>query len=214
MPNIEFNKFIEIPVNMEADDAKKHMIDIKTHLEKPFSKTVVFATANWCGHCKSLKPDLENLKKKTTKKRDGGLIVHIDNVHHDKLKNITKGLEINGFPSIIKLNGDTQFEKYSGGRDIDSLTKLTDNYFSSNISSNVSSNVSTNASGGNQKKYHKSKKNKKRKSHKSKKMRKKRRKTRKKKVISNFLTMFRRFKCSESKIKKYYKTKKKSHNYY
>lgn len=197
MRDIESNKFIEMPVNMEEEDAKKHIIDIKTHLEKPSSKTVVFATANWCGHCQTLKPDLKNLEKKTTKKRDGGLIIHIDKVHHDKLKNITEGLEINGFPSIIKLNGDVQFEKYSGGRDIDSLTKLTDTHFSSN------------ASGGNNKKYNKSKKNKKRKSHKSKKMRKKRRKTRKKKIISNFLTIFRRFKGSESKIKKYYKTKRK-----
>jgi len=183
--------YTAIPSDMPDHEADKKLDDIKKHMENPSSKTILLATAPWCGHCKALKPVLKELQIKIKDMKGNGLIAHIDDTHHDKLKDFTK-VEINGFPSIIKIKGNKQTGSHREGRDIDSLVKLTKEHIS--------------ATGGS-----KSRKHKKRKSNKSmKKKKKKKRRTHKKSSIRGFLHMFRKYNGNVSKLKKHYNKTKKS----
>ena len=196
MPNdIKTIKYTAIPSDMPEDEADKKLDDIKKHMENPSSKTILIATAPWCGHCKALKPVLGILQTKIKAMKGNGLITHIDDTHHDKLKDFAK-VEINGFPSIIKMKGNKQTGTHREGRDIDSLVKMTKEHLS----------VPTGGS--------KSRKHKKRKSNKSMKKKKrknrKKRKTHKKSSIRGFLDMFRKYNGNVSKLKKHYNKTKKS----
>ena len=91
--------YTAIPSDMPEHEADQKLDDIKKHMENPSSKTILLATAPWCGHCKALKPVLKELQTKIKDMKGNGLITHIDDTHHDKLKDFTK-VEINGFPSI------------------------------------------------------------------------------------------------------------------
>lgn len=78
--------------------------------------------ANWCGHCKSLKPEWLKMKKelKNKMKNLGYYIkfIEIEESQQNKLakfKNKFPDLNINGFPTIFKHSGGA-LEYYQGSR--------------------------------------------------------------------------------------------------
>jgi thiol-disulfide isomerase/thioredoxin len=83
--------------------------------------------ANWCGHCQSLKPQWDEMKKSLTKNpefnKKGGIVIEIedsDPQKDSKIENINKTvkgnkLQANGYPTIFKKRGGT-IEYYQGGR--------------------------------------------------------------------------------------------------
>lgn len=77
--------------------------------------------APWCGHCKNLAPIYEELATsfKDNKK------VNIAKVDADREKDLGKKFGIKGFPTLKWFDGKSETpEDYSGGRDLDSLTKF------------------------------------------------------------------------------------------
>lgn len=74
--------------------------------------------ANWCGHCKTLKPEWKKMKKALKKINSNVEIVEIEEAEKDKLENYKKrinGLNVNGYPTIFKYSGGA-VEYYNGER--------------------------------------------------------------------------------------------------
>ncbi|KAL0228780.1 hypothetical protein GEMRC1_013400 [Eukaryota sp. GEM-RC1] len=75
--------------------------------------------AQWCGHCKSLAPIYEQLAE--TMASPDLVIAEIDEAGS---KNIMKKEQIKGYPTIKLFRDGKEVKKYSGPRDLDSLTKF------------------------------------------------------------------------------------------
>ena len=79
--------------------------------------------APWCGHCKNLAPVYEEL---ATAFSPFSSKVSIANVDADEHKSLGKKFGVQGFPTLKWFSGEKGAEPvdYSGGRDIESLTKF------------------------------------------------------------------------------------------
>lgn len=87
-------------------------------------KTIVMAYADWCGFCKSMMPDYEQLLEKAPKD------VTVARINADKMKNAEvcngkKGMIdlINGYPTTL-YNGGKLISKMVGRQSLDSLLKV------------------------------------------------------------------------------------------
>tara|TARA_Y100000389_G_scaffold120347_1_gene117667 strand:+ start:2440 stop:2841 length:402 start_codon:yes stop_codon:yes gene_type:complete len=77
---------------------------------------VVFALASWCGHCKSLKSsgEIDKLKE------DPEVPVEIN--EDDEEANKKYG--VNGFPTILKVNGDGEQVPFKGPRTAEAIKEF------------------------------------------------------------------------------------------
>ena len=92
------------------------------------NKTIVCKIyANWCGHCQSLKPVWSELKNIMSANKNVSMIEIEESEMKDKmgkLRNICKkDIDVNGFPTIVKICGKANPEYYQGERSIDALRK-------------------------------------------------------------------------------------------
>lgn len=72
------------------------------------SKLVLFH-ADWCGHCKKMKPDWDKVKSEFPNRCQDIESEQITQEHRDKY-------DIKGFPSIFTVNKDNQIKEWDGGR--------------------------------------------------------------------------------------------------
>jgi len=82
--------------------------------------------ANWCGHCQSLKPEWNSMKKILQYKNKHIQFVEIEESQQKKLnkfKNKFPKLEINGYPTIFKINANKSIEYYTGNRITNDMKK-------------------------------------------------------------------------------------------
>ena len=81
--------------------------------------------ANWCGHCQSLKPVWAELKNIMSANKNVSMIEIEESEMKDKigkLRNICKkDIDVNGFPTIVKICGKANPEYYQGERSVDAL---------------------------------------------------------------------------------------------
>jgi protein disulfide-isomerase A6 len=79
--------------------------------------------APWCGHCKNLAPVYEELASTFAHAGDK---VSIGKVDADEHKSLGKRFGVQGFPTLKWFDGKdgSTPEDYSGGRDLESLTKF------------------------------------------------------------------------------------------
>ena len=81
--------------------------------------------ANWCGHCQSLKPVWAELKNIMSTNKNVSMIEIEESEMKDKmvkLRNICKkDIDVNGFPTIVKICGKANPEYYQGERSVDAL---------------------------------------------------------------------------------------------
>ncbi|KAI0544390.1 thioredoxin-like protein [Xylaria curta] len=96
----------------------KNFDDVVLKSGKP---TLVEFFAPWCGHCKNLAPVYEELGQAFASSKD----VQIAKVDADAEKALGKRFGIQGFPTLKWFDGKSDKpEDYSGGRDLESLTKF------------------------------------------------------------------------------------------
>lgn len=94
--------------------------EVETHIHQD-DKTMVLFYADWCGHCKTLKPVWNEAAKKAN--TDGKRMVMIDvGGKSAEQQALIDKYEIDGFPTILVFqNGNPQ--PYSGKRDVDAFLK-------------------------------------------------------------------------------------------
>lgn len=74
--------------------------------------------ANWCGHCQSLNPEWDKMKL-LLRKNPNIQFVEIEEMQKQKFNNFKKKfpqLEVNGYPTIFKINNKKNIEYYTGNR--------------------------------------------------------------------------------------------------
>jgi thiol-disulfide isomerase/thioredoxin len=79
--------------------------------------------ANWCGHCKDLKPEWKKLKKMVPK--DSVQFIEIEETESAKRANFEKkikaALNVSGFPTIFKVQFGKPVEYYTGERNAQAM---------------------------------------------------------------------------------------------
>ena len=115
----------------KAKKAKKTK-KAKTRNMKPKDITVVFAYANWCPHCTSMKPEWQHVKDELSKRVN---MIEIEDSDFDKdakIMNIENNkmngtpIEIMGYPTLLKIeNGSPDY--YTGDRVASSMSNWINN---------------------------------------------------------------------------------------
>jgi thiol-disulfide isomerase/thioredoxin len=98
----------------------------KTQKVKPESTLVCKIYANWCVHCKDLKPVWKELETIMDAHKNIKMI-EVEESEMEKLKDIyKKDVVVKGFPTIVKIcknKGEETIEYYGGPRTVDALRK-------------------------------------------------------------------------------------------
>lgn len=106
-----FEDKVKKDIEEKKETADKEVSEIKDAMDKP---ALVAFTAEWCGHCKKLKPEWKKLVEDNDKKC---LLVNADN---EKEKELHKKHKIEGFPTIRfypkGLNDTSNYIEHSGER--------------------------------------------------------------------------------------------------
>jgi thioredoxin-like negative regulator of GroEL len=95
----------QAPIQIESEDELKALCD--TH-----EVVVVMFYADWCGHCKAMKPKFVEAAQ-TSK----GAFALVD----DKQRSLMSTYKIRGFPTIKKLHRNGQVTEFTGPRTVDAL---------------------------------------------------------------------------------------------
>lgn len=81
--------------------------------------------ADWCGHCKNLKPAYSKIA--STEQNKNSLICAVMGDSDDGKEVVQKlNLKVKGFPSMFKIKGK-DIQEYNGGRDENSLRNAVKN---------------------------------------------------------------------------------------
>lgn len=110
---------------------KNHYMPKQQHNNEVPAAPVVLGLiyANWCHHCKALKPAWEQMKKNIMNNYNGQFsIVEIEADQPDKLEKLTKleqmiggqQIDASGYPTIIKLAGGN-VDYYGGNREVQDM---------------------------------------------------------------------------------------------
>tara|TARA_B100001059_G_scaffold55010_3_gene49636 strand:+ start:18071 stop:18739 length:669 start_codon:yes stop_codon:yes gene_type:complete len=114
-------------INLNKDTAN----DV-TSVLKGDSPCMLKITADWCGHCKTLKPEWDDMKKQLEQSQ--GTIIDIeDKLGEQKLdlldKALTKKVGFEGYPHIIAMQGGSIKDEFKEERNSENLK----NFFTRNV---------------------------------------------------------------------------------
>jgi len=91
---------------------------------------VVFFTAPWCGHCRTLEPILNKIMGRFSTSRREGVIA---NVSEGDIKNLDCDNDVGGFPTIRVLKKGKKVKDYEGVRDEKSINTFLAGVFNENM---------------------------------------------------------------------------------
>ena len=106
----------------------------QTQRPNPNENTFTMYYAEWCGHCKKVKPEFENFIK-SGPINVNGTTCHIRMVSPEKEPEKAQGLTIKGFPTFMLETTDGKTVEYKGERN----TKGFLEFINSNLSGGMSS---------------------------------------------------------------------------
>lgn len=73
--------------------------------------------ANWCGHCKNMKPQWEAAAKKVNTDQDKKMVmVNVGDKDDVSQEQLRKDYNIRGYPTIVDVDGGKPVGEYSGER--------------------------------------------------------------------------------------------------
>ena len=79
-----------------------------------------FFFAEWCGYCKKFKPEWEKLKSESNL---GVQLEEVDCSDNNNVPSLAKEYNVNGFPTLILVNGDNKIT-YQGARTANDLVNF------------------------------------------------------------------------------------------
>ena len=80
--------------------------------------------AEWCGHCKTMKPEYEKATSALNgSKNPKGKTLRFEKVDCDENKELAKKYDVSGYPTIKILNDDGTQDDYDGARSFEGLKK-------------------------------------------------------------------------------------------
>jgi len=79
--------------------------------------------ADWCGHCKTAKPEFESLVAKSPMDING-VKCNVRMVSPEKQPELAKGKSIKGFPTFLMETPDGKSVEYKGPRSTDGYLKF------------------------------------------------------------------------------------------
>tara|TARA_B100000795_G_scaffold150866_1_gene113021 strand:- start:2504 stop:3070 length:567 start_codon:yes stop_codon:yes gene_type:complete len=80
--------------------------------------------ADWCHHCKAVKPAWEKAKEKLSKIKGEGHVVTVSEKHMGSLP----CKQPSGFPSFMHFKGNEHLKDYDGGRNMEDFVKIISQY--------------------------------------------------------------------------------------
>lgn len=95
----------------------------KESFQNPSMPTFTMYYADWCGHCKSAKPEFESLVAKSPLDING-VKCNVRMVSPEKEPDLAKGKPIKGFPTFLMETPDGKVVEYKGGRSTDEYMKF------------------------------------------------------------------------------------------
>jgi thiol-disulfide isomerase/thioredoxin len=95
----------------------------KESFQNPTVPTFTMYYADWCGHCKSAKPEFEALVAKSPMDVNG-VKCAIRMVSPEKQPELAKGRSIKGFPTFLMETPDGKAVEYKGSRSTDGYLKF------------------------------------------------------------------------------------------
>ena len=95
----------------------------KESFQNPSMPTFTMYYADWCGHCKSAKPEFESLVAKSPLDING-VKCNVRMVSPEKEPNLVKGKPIKGFPTFLMETPDGKAVEYKGSRSTDGYLKF------------------------------------------------------------------------------------------
>jgi len=91
---------------------------------------LIFAYADWCGHCKNFKPTWNAFKNKYQN------VLDIREVNADQDKNQITNLGVRGFPTVLMLNKGKKV-KFEGERTMAGLEKFVKQNLNGHLNDNL-----------------------------------------------------------------------------
>jgi thiol-disulfide isomerase/thioredoxin len=80
--------------------------------------------ANWCGHCKNMKPQWEAAANKVNTGQDKKMVmVNVGDQDDASQEQLRKEYNIRGYPTIVDIDGGKQVGEYSGDRNENAFVK-------------------------------------------------------------------------------------------
>lgn len=97
------------------DNVELSASDLSDVLNNKNGKNMLLVYADWCGHCKSLKPIWAQASSEINKESQKMFMVNCGG-DSDNEKKIMKDYSIDGFPTILIFNNGKYVKNYSGER--------------------------------------------------------------------------------------------------
>jgi protein disulfide-isomerase-like protein len=87
---------------------------------KSSDSTLVLFYADWCGHCKELKPVWLEAAKKANVKKERMVMINVGEDGDKDAQSLVKKYDIEGYPTILVFQNGS-YTQYQGSRSVDSF---------------------------------------------------------------------------------------------
>ena len=98
--------------------------DLDSALSDSDKKTMIFFSADWCGHCKNFKPVWDELNTDENKSKANFINVNCSDNEDEKIQEIMSKYSVQGFPTLMihdPSDSENSLTEYKDDRDVDKI---------------------------------------------------------------------------------------------